>query len=130
MVISAAVAFGLLSSCVPPSGNWASPYSTPSSAATPSAYDDEEQEPPARGNSGGAYTCSAEATVGTSNDSSGPWLDREISIMGQGHTRDDAYDEAFSSCGSIVTTTLAIGETGSGYAEVRSACRVTDCTHW
>ena len=73
------------------------------------------------GGGGGSWTCDAVATfVGQ-----GP-----IKVMGSGDTRDDAYYEAFSNCGSLMTTTMSLDEAADRGTQVDSDCTVTECNQW
>lgn len=123
---------GSLVACVPPAGAWSAQpgWRAPAATPSPSASDEEEEhsEGPARAG-GGSWLCAAEANVATRVGTTGDWEDGPISIMSQGATRDDAYDAAFSDCNALVTTQLAIMDSGDTTAETRSECRVTECNH-
>jgi hypothetical protein len=71
------------------------------------------------------WMCKAEASIGTSLGN-GPWEYSAISLLGSGNTRDDAYNEAFSSCSAMATTKLNLADS-QGAAVNGGTCTVVGC---
>lgn len=82
---------------------------------------------PSRSSSSGlTWYCRAQGST-TRRSSSGDGGANPITIVNKGPTRDDAYYNAFSDCGSMVTLELSQSQAAGAPAEVTSECRVTDC---
>jgi hypothetical protein len=71
------------------------------------------------------WMCTAEASFGTALGG-GPWDYSRESHLGSGNTRDDAYYEAVSNCGAMMSTKQNLANL-QGAAVDAGMCKVTQC---